>query len=235
MNRVSGRNGLKKETKGSLRASFLLNKQIHPETSVKGLSPDDQKKDTGKRKNMPSEFAHKKFGALVYKKLPDDIKRIIAENKNEYLIALHGPDPYYFCLPSDHDRMVPVAQRHHQRAFAHMQKRAFSVIKNISDGPELSYYYGMICHFVLDTFCHPLVDKAIAETGLTHGKIEMEFERYLLDLNGKNALAYPSYAHLPIDKKTAVTAARFYEDSSAEDFYKCMVMMKSMLLMVTLI
>ena len=178
---------------------------------------------------MPSEFAHKKFGALVYKKLPDDIKRIIAENKNEYLIALHGPDPYYFCLPSDHDRMVPVAERHHQRPFAYMQKRAFSVIKNISDGPELSYYYGMICHFVLDSFCHPLVDKAIAETGLSHGKIEMEFERYLLDLDGKKALAYPSYAHLPIDKNTAVTAARFYEDSSAEDFYKCMILMKSML------
>ncbi len=181
---------------------------------------------------MPSQYAHKKFGALVYKRLPDELRRIIAENKNEYLIALHGPDPFFFCMPSKSERIVEIALRHHQRSFSYLQDAAFKVINGLSDGPELSYFYGMICHFVLDTFCHPLVDKAIAETGLSHGKIETEFERYLLDKDGLDSLSYPAYAHLPIDKATAEVAARFYDDATASDFYHCMKCMKVMLLAV---
>ena len=37
------------------------------------------------------------------------------------------------------------------------------------------------------------------------------------------------WMHLPIDKKTAEVAARFYDDASAADFYHCMKCMKVML------
>lgn len=41
---------------------------------------------------MPSTYAHYRFGQEVLKELPNDIKKIIIENKELYDIGLHGPD-----------------------------------------------------------------------------------------------------------------------------------------------
>ena len=48
---------------------------------------------------MPSTYAHYRFGQEVLKELPNDIKKIIIENKELYDIGLHGPDLLFYYLP----------------------------------------------------------------------------------------------------------------------------------------
>ena len=48
---------------------------------------------------MPSTYAHYRFGQEVLKELPNDIKKIIIENKELYDIGLHGPDILFYYLP----------------------------------------------------------------------------------------------------------------------------------------
>ena len=44
----------------------------------------------------------------------------------------------------------------------------------------LAYYYGFICHFALDATCHGYIEKRIHESGVSHGEIEVEFDRFLM-------------------------------------------------------
>ena len=176
---------------------------------------------------MPSLYAHKKFGADVYKALPSEIKKIISAHKDEYLIGLHGPDILFFNL-TDNDRVTGLGKKNHKYPFAVMEKRAFRLIMNSSDEAELSYFFGCVCHFVLDAAAHPIVDLAIAETGMSHGKVETELERYALLSDGHDALKYPAHAHLPVSVRTAEIASRFYKDLSPKDFHLGMLCMKAL-------
>ena len=175
---------------------------------------------------MPALYAHKIYGARVYNELPAEIKKIIAENKEEFLIGLHGPDVLFFNM-SKGDRVSKVGSRLHRRPFAVLEKRAFKVLKEEKDEAALSYFIGCICHFVLDSKCHPLVDAAVAATGMSHGKIEMELERKLLSDDGHEPLSYPGHAHLPVSRRTAEKAALFYKDISAHEFFMSMLGMKA--------
>ena len=176
---------------------------------------------------MPSLYAHKKFGADVYRELPKDIRRIIAAHRDEYLIGLHGPDILFFNL-TEKNRITELGSKTHKYPFAVMERRAFRLIKESSDEAEMSYFFGCICHFILDAAAHPIVDAAISATGMSHGKIETELERYALLSDGHDALRYPAHAHLPVSVKTAEVAARFYKDLAPAEFHLGMVCMKAL-------
>ena len=48
----------------------------------------------------------------------------------------------------------------------------------------LAYYYGFICHFALDATCHGYLEKRIHESEVSHGEIEVEFDRFLMIEDG---------------------------------------------------
>ena len=61
-----------------------------------------------------------------------------------------------------------------------------------------AYLYGVICHFALDSACHPYVEKMIHASGLSHSEIEMEFDRFLLTEDHRDPLSYPLAGHIPV-------------------------------------
>ena len=176
---------------------------------------------------MPALYAHKIFGAKVYKELPDNIREIISEFKEEFLIGLHGPDVLFFHMPWKDGRVSKIGNRLHKRPFALLERRAFKVLKYEKDDAALAYFIGNICHFVLDMSCHPLVDSAVSKTGMNHGKIEMELDRELMSADGHEPLKYPSHAHLPVNRRTAEIASEFYKGVSSKEFFDGMLCMKA--------
>ena len=176
---------------------------------------------------MPALYAHKKFGALVYKKLPRNIKKIVSENRDEFLIGLHGPDPLFFHVTKMGDSVAELGKEIHRHSFEEMYLRAHERVQKSGDKAELAYFIGFICHFVSDATIHPLVKDAMVETGLSHGKIETELERYILNEGGKKALKYPSHAHLPVLLSVAEHASVFYENVTPTQFLGCMAEMKA--------
>ena len=62
---------------------------------------------------MPSTYAHYRFGQEVLKELPNDIKKIIIENKELYDIGLHGPDLLFYYLPLKNNEIRAVAITDH--------------------------------------------------------------------------------------------------------------------------
>lgn len=42
---------------------------------------------------------------------------------------------------------------------------------------EYAYLMGFVCHFILDSECHPYVEEYIEKSGVQHLEIEEEFEK----------------------------------------------------------
>ncbi len=176
---------------------------------------------------MPALYAHKSFGALVYKKLPRTLRRIVAANHQEFLLGLHGPDPLFFHITHGGDAASENAKMIHRRSFEEMYHKAYTRVSASADNGELSYFIGMICHFVLDAACHPIVTETMVDTGLSHGKVEMEFERFLIKKAGREALKYPTYAHIPVSRSAAEHAAVFYDGITPSRFLASCASMKA--------
>ena len=48
-----------------------------------------------------------------------------------------------------------------------------------------AYLYGVLAHYALDSLSHPFIHRMAAQGKATHTQIETEFDRFLLDLDGK--------------------------------------------------
>ncbi len=176
---------------------------------------------------MPSIYAHKKFGALVYKALPVDVREIIADGYESFLVGLHGPDTHFFHNPGMESEVQAIGSRMHKECFKNQYERALSILNEKDDNDRMAYFLGCICHYISDSACHPLVSEAMESTGMSHGKIETELERYILLTDGHNPMTYPTSAHLPVNMEVAEAASVFYPGVSSGEFLSALAAMKA--------
>lgn len=85
-----------------------------------------------------------------------------------------------------------------------------------------AYIYGVICHFALDSECHPYVEKMIHESGISHSEIEMEFDQLLLREDYINPVRYLATKHIRPTEGERGVIAPFFEDLTAETVQKAL-------------
>lgn len=166
---------------------------------------------------MPTTYAHYKFGEEVISALPRPLQNAILNNREVFDIGVHGPDLlfYYKALTANpvnrqgyelHDRPADLFFRH-----------AADVIRSAEDpAASRAYIYGFICHFALDSECHPYVEKMIQQSGISHSEIEMEFDRLLLKEDYLNPVRYLPTGHIRPSARNAEVIAPFFEDLTPE-------------------
>ena len=79
---------------------------------------------------------------------------------------------------------------------------------------EYAYLMGFVCHFILDSECHPYVESYIEKSGVQHLEIEEEFEKKLMRMDGKDPFSYPLARLVPVDIATADAIWPFYDNIS---------------------
>ncbi len=171
---------------------------------------------------MPAAYAHKKFGIEVFHALSSDTKERIRRNLPYYLIGLHGPDILFFHYPENNGAIAAYASTLHHSSFREFYSRAKKILKYEASEEKFAYLCGVLCHLYLDAFCHPYVVWATESYGVTHGKLEMELERSLLEQDGCNPLTYPTTAHIGISREYARHIAPFYEGVREKEIYRCL-------------
>lgn len=134
---------------------------------------------------MPSIYAHEKFGNMVYEKLPKEERKIIRQYYQAFQIGLQGPDYLFFYKERPEDKHKRKGYTlHRQDAFLFMEN-ALEVIKRFGkESSQYSYILGFTLHFVLDSECHPYIEKVKKEIGCSHAEIECDFD-YLMLLKDK--------------------------------------------------
>lgn len=160
---------------------------------------------------MPALYAHNRFGGDVIKHLDEDLQTILKKYYTQYRIGMQGPDPFFFYRPIMHTHVSKCgSDMHKEEAKAFFEKAVDVIEKKGRESREYAYILGFICHFALDSECHPYVEEMVERIGVGHMEIEGEFDKYLLRADKKDALAYPIYKYLPTDDMTVETIYKFF-------------------------
>lgn len=135
---------------------------------------------------MPNFFAHYLHGEKVLEALPNQVLKNIT-NKKVFFIGLQGPDifyPYKVLSLSHTYKVNGIGSKIHKKPFIKFMNKLFEKNELPFSDDLFSYMAGFICHFSLDSICHPYIDLATKKNKFSHGEIEVEFDRILLELEG---------------------------------------------------
>lgn len=163
---------------------------------------------------LPSFYAHARFGQQAAQSIPEQLT--VQRFPQLFHVGCYGPDFFFFYQPMFKTKMGALgSQFHHQTGKEFFEAAAAHLKENPSEGGR-AYLYGVLCHYALDSVCHPLIRRESAEGCPGHTELEAEFDRHLLTLDGKEA---PHRQNLGRKMKLTwgecVTVSGFYPPATA--------------------
>lgn len=166
---------------------------------------------------MPTTYTHFAFGREVFELLDHDLRHELRPYMDYYNIGLHGPDIlfYYHAFRKNNVNRRGSAI-HHDKA-AVFFRHAFSVFMEQEDkAAAKAYLAGFMTHYMLDSSCHPYINKRIRETGISHTEIETDLDSLLMRQDGLNPRTYRPAGHVKARWSLARLIAPFYELTSRQ-------------------
>ena len=170
---------------------------------------------------MPSDYAHYRFGIQALPGLPRDLQRSVGRFRQLYDVGQHGPDPFFHYNILKKTSVGKLASDMHLETGLQFFTRAANRLRNHPSEAGTVYLYAFLGHFCLDSVCHPYVHAHTDEGPIGHTEMEIEFDRYLLELDGKN----PPYAqdfssHMALSRNESATAAELLQSVTAGQVYR---------------
>lgn len=147
----------------------------------------------------------------MLRSMPADIGRTARRYRRLYDVGLHGPDLFFFYKPVVSTKIGKLGSKFHRQTGREFFGR---VCRNLRLEPSevgQAYLYGVLCHYALDAVCHPMIVKLSQEGVASHSRIETEFDRFLLESDGKE----PPYGmrltnHMALTDRECEIVSRFY-------------------------
>ena len=170
---------------------------------------------------MPTTYAHWRFGDKCIRMLPDDLQNIILNNRAIFDYGVHGPDIFFYYNCLKHNEVNRYGSAMHDIPY----KDTLAQIKENFKKTEnkdmaLSYLLGFTCHFTLDSYCHGFIEKVDETMPYSHGKIESQFDRYLLIKDGFNPVTKSVTDMCHPDKKMAKVISGLFNKFDEDIIYK---------------
>ena len=166
---------------------------------------------------MPSTYAHRRFGADVLALLPDGLRATLEQHRELYDIGLHGPDLMFYYKALQSNPVNRLGNAMHEQPGRVFFERARGVVRQAKDrDAALAYALGFVCHFALDSTCHPYVEAYTRQSGVSHCEIETEFDDMLLRRDGYDPLKFFTASHIHPSEQNAKAIAPFYEGISEQ-------------------
>ncbi len=156
---------------------------------------------------MPAFYAHHQFGEEVSLALEEELKQLIEKNKQAFQIGLQGPDIFFFYRPWKSNDVTAYGHHLHETPARWLFQQG---MKNSRQSAAYAYLMGAVCHYALDSMCHPYVAEFEQTKNVAHMEIESEFEKRMLRRNGLNPFTYRTDLLIPTDEETAEAVYQFY-------------------------
>lgn len=166
---------------------------------------------------MPSTYAHYRFGVALLPTLPGDVRRTIQRFRRLFDVGLHGPDIFFFqpAFIKSSPRFLGI--KFHEQSGKEFFQRVCRAVRLERSEAAQAYLYGILCHYCLDAVLHPFVKQNVSEN-VTHLQIEAEFDRFLLETDGKvPPCAQDLSPHLKLTPGEWETVAKFYPPATARN------------------
>ena len=172
---------------------------------------------------MPTTYAHDLFGKMVYQRLNPELKRVIKRHQATYQIGLHGPDILFYVRPFHSNRFNRMAHRLHQEKAADFFEEGRKLYQRTQNEEILVYLLGFICHFMLDSTCHPYISEYMKKTGAGHDEIETEFDRSLMLRTGKDPFHYQPGSVIHIERNSVHAISEVLNGMSQKDIVRALI------------
>jgi len=172
---------------------------------------------------MPSTYAHRRFGADVLVQLPRELREKITPYRPLYDMGLHGPDLMFYYRALQSNPVNRLGNAMHEQPGLVFFTRARGVVNTARNkNAALAYALGFVCHFALDSTCHPYVERYTRESGVSHCEIETEFDNQLMREDGLDPMHFFTAGHIRPNREFAKIIAPFYENVTADETYGAM-------------
>lgn len=166
---------------------------------------------------MPATYAHYRFGASMLSKMPADVSRTAKRHRRMFDVGLHGPDLFFFYKPIRSTKVGRLGNKFHRQTGKEFFTRACRNLRIDPSEAGQAYLYGVLCHFALDSHCHPLVERYSWEGIASHPRVEAEFERFLLERDGKAPpFGMQLTKHMVLTAPECDIVSRFYPGTNAD-------------------
>lgn len=155
------------------------------------------------------------------KKLPGNIYQMILDNRAVFDYGVHGPDIffYYNCLKKN--EVNDFGTRMHEIPFGDTLEQIRPCFQKCDDKKAaLSYLLGFTCHFVMDSYCHGYIERKDELSKASHGRIESQFDRYLLIKDGYDPVKKKVTFSLRPDRKMAHVISQLFPVWDEKTIYK---------------
>jgi hypothetical protein len=151
------------------------------------------------------------------------MRRIIRNHQQVYDIGLHGPDLLFYYHPATANVINQMGDRYHdQTGHAFFLPAAQHALRCADTEAAVAYLYGVICHYALDSVCHPYVETYVQAGRAGHVEMETSFDRMLLLKDHQDPLHYPLCRHILPTRESAALIARFYPVAKPQHIYRSM-------------
>lgn len=172
---------------------------------------------------MSATYAHYRFGAAMLQRMPADVCRTAKRHRRLYDVGLHGPDLFFFYKPLFSTKIGRLGNKFHRQTGREFFLRVCRNLRLEPSEEGQAYLYGVLCHYALDAHVHPLVEKYSWEGIASHTRVETEFDRFLLEKDGKN----PPYGmrltkHMVLTDPECEIVSRFYPGTEGAHIRECL-------------
>lgn len=166
---------------------------------------------------MPASYAHYRFGAQVIDTLPQEVRSIVRKHRDLFDVGVHGPDFLFYYRPLQKTPLRKLGSAFHHQPGTEFFGNACRRLRLKPSEDGIAYLYGVLAHFSLDSLCHPMICGNTNDGSLSHTALESEFDRYLLELDGKpKPYSVDLSKHMRLTRAQSVTVAGFYPSVTPE-------------------
>ena len=167
---------------------------------------------------MPFTYAHYRFGTALLHTMPGDVTRTIQRFRGMYDVGLHGPDIFSFSSPLFRNSIRNLCIKYHELTGREFFPRACRCVRLEKSEAAAAYLYGVLCHYCLDSILHPIIANNAKELGIPQIEIEVEFDRFLLELDGRiPAHSQDLSPHLRLTPGQSDTIAKLYPPATGKN------------------
>ena len=133
---------------------------------------------------MSTTYTHWYFGQQCLEQLPVDLQNLINKHRDLYDIGVHGPDIFFYDLK--HPELKKYGDSLHYTSGKEIFTNMINVYNSNPNKEEMfAYIMGFFSHFILDSQVHGYVDRKKEVSGITHNKVESEYDGYLMRKTNK--------------------------------------------------
>lgn len=183
---------------------------------------------------MPSNYTHYRMGAMALSGLPADARQSIQRFRRLYNAGLQGPDPLFYYDPALKNRVGVLGSTLHTQTGKQFFQHACRQYRSEPTEAGLVYLYGLLGHYCLDSIAHPFVNSVTAEGKPGHIELEVEFDRFLLEQEGRSP-AHRQYlgGNVKVTRGECVTIARYLQPATPENIHRSFLGMKLCMWLLT--